>query len=265
MHCSIRPWADVVKTVVSQERVKTHPLIPHEEWVIYSRLVNEAFPSHLIFPGALFSHCTLFHWLSFSMLTMGLGLDKQAHFLVMKTSILCRGMPQISVLSGLRLKDHELSKINGCQAASDSNASNVCVCVCTPQGIKIYRIKPKSKDTWITSLLSMFHIKAHKHRAVSSVVLHAGYLIDNGPWIVDCEWRMRENDSLWGRREWSRDGGMTHCCVSWVLFTASNISDLMISIQQEQKWFKSRISFTIMHELQYKIWYKSWRIGLHTA
>lgn len=80
----------------------------------------------------------------------GTGLDKQPRFLVMKTSILCRGMPQISVFSGLRLKDHELSKINGCQAASDGKASNECVH--TVQGIKIYCIKPKGKDTWIFSL-----------------------------------------------------------------------------------------------------------------
>lgn len=105
------------------------------------------------------------------MLAMGPGLDKQARFLVMKTSILCGGMPQISVFSGLRLKDHELSEINGCQAASDSKASNECVH--TVQGIKICCIKPKGEDTWIF-FPSLFQIKAHKHRAVSSVVLHAG-------------------------------------------------------------------------------------------
>lgn len=52
------------------------------------------------------------------------GLDKQPRFLVMKTSILCRRMLRISVFSGLRLKDDELSKINGCQVAGDSNVSN---------------------------------------------------------------------------------------------------------------------------------------------
>lgn len=42
------------------------------------------------------------------------------------------------------------------------------------------------------------------------------------------------------------------------LFTASEISDLMIVIQQEQKWFIARASFTGKHEL----WY---RMGLYTA
>lgn len=44
----------------------------------------------------------------------GTCLDKQPHFLVMKTFILCRGMPQICVFSGLRMKDHKLFKINEC-------------------------------------------------------------------------------------------------------------------------------------------------------
>lgn len=125
----------------------------------------------------------------------GTGLDKQPRFLVMKTSILCRGMPQISVFSGLRLKDHELSKINEFQVAADSNGSNECAHCGWYQNL--YCIKPKGKDTWIVFFPRL--CSTLRHISTEQLVL----------WFC-----MLRNWLIMAPELWTVNGGwerMTHC------------------------------------------------------